>query len=457
MTLNKIYYNSFAIGFSLFFFFASYFNSNHYIGVYSSIFLLLTAIFYIFFKMERYSEPPILILLITSAYLIPRQILHIELPIMLVTQFPQPSYVEMMYGNYYIFLGLISYSLGYFLTIKKVNSENVNFYEKKNSEQWEIYLLFLLYTFTLSAVVLILITSGMGISNLQADAQIVLKSGINGILYSIYLCAPIIACAIAYILKKNGKNFLAISIVILTVLSTFILARREPLLFIVIGLLIIYSPKIELSKLLRAIFILLIIAFLGFTFIYLRVSNQLSSELDITFTDFFYFYFMTEEFWTYDILILIFSEAGSYSMPYRNGIDLIPRLLDNFLMYDFQAEPIDEIIGGDYKPEPRNIVGSPFTIFGTAFLNFGIFGIVIALFALGIFSNFVNNLARKISNVRSFIIILLLYIFIFFIFRNADLYYATMIIIKLSVITILPIYVTQFLKAQFLSYKNYDS
>lgn len=455
MIANKTYYNYLAFGFGFIFFTISFFNSNHYVGVYSSIFLLLTMICYIFFKLERYSEPPILILLITSAYLIPRQILHIELPIMLISQFPQPSYIEIIHANYYFFIGLLSYSFGYFLTFKP-NMKSINLYEQKDNEKWEIYLLFLLLIFTLSSLILIFLNSGMGISNLQADAQIVLKKGINGILYGIYLGAPVTACAIAYILKKNGKNFLAMFVLFITAISTFILARREPLLFLLIGTLLMYSPKIEFSKLLRALFILLIVVFLGFIFIYFRVTNQLSSEVELTFTEFFYFYFMTEEFWAYDILLVIFSEAGSYSMPYRNGIDLIPRFLDNFLMYEFQYEPIDEIIGADYKPEPRNIVGSPFTIFGTAYLNLGIIGIVIALFALGIFSNLTYILVKNISNVRSFIISILLYIFVFFVFRNADLYHATIIILKLFVITLMPIYAIAFLKLQYLKYTNYE-
>ena len=77
-------------------------------------------------------------------------------------------------------------------------------------------------------------------------------------------------------------------------------------------------------------------------------------------------------------------------MPFRNGIDLAPKFIDNFFPYEFPEEALDEIIGEDYKPALRAIVGTPFTIFGATYLNFGIFGLCFGMFLVGLIAKFIN-------------------------------------------------------------------
>ncbi len=413
----------------------TYLNLNNYFGSYFSLILLLSLVVFIFLNLRNFSEPPIIVLVLSAVYFSVRQILHIELPILLVSHLPQPSFYEITRGNILIILGLVFFFLGY-ITLRK---KQPNFSEHNQMLKGsEVYLLWLLFLFSLSSIVLIFAINGANLAYLQAYAQDVLKSPLNSLLYTIYLSMPIFACGLAFHYKQIEKKYLGFIILVFTALTTFILARREPLIFLLLGTLIIYQPKINFTNLLKPFLIVCSIGFLIFFLVYLRVSSQLSSEIPISFFDFIFIYAISEEFWTYDILLVIFTEAGSYSMPFRNGIDLTPKFVDNFFPYEFPEEALDEIIGQDYKPALRAIVGTPFTIFGATYLNFGIFGLCFGMFLVGLVAKFINIFKLSSKNIVSFLLTVILFSAFFFLIRNADIYNVFLMIVKNFIIVIIP-------------------
>ena len=412
----------------------TYLNLNNYFGSYFSLILLLSLVVFIFLNLRNFSEPPIIVLGLSAVYFSVRQILHIELPILLVSHLPQPSFYEITRGNILIILGLVFFFLGY-IALRK-NQPNFSEHNQmlKGSE---VYLLWLLFLFSLLSIVLIFVINGANLAYLQAYAQDVLKSPLNSLLYTIYLSMPIFACGLAFHYKQIEKKYLGLIILVFTALTTFILTRREPLIFLLLGTLIIYQPKINFKNLLKPFLVVCSIGFLIFFLVYLRVSSQLSSEIPITFFDFIFIYAISEEFWTYDILLVIFTEAGSYSMPFRNGIDLTPKFIDNFFPYEFPVEALDETIGQDYKPALRANVGTPFTIFGATYLNFGMLGLCFGMFLVGLIAKFINNFKLSSKNIVSFLLTVILFSAFFFLIRNADIYNVFLMIVKNFIIVII--------------------
>lgn len=403
--------------------------------VYFSVTLVVVALIMVFSEIKNFSDPPVIFAALTAVYFIPRQILHIELPILLLAKHPQPLEAELIMGNLILVAGLISYLIFYRIFERKNIYINVSLPTEHRLVLLSVFSVLL--TLGYAGLILIKIRSGLSFSGLQGSAQLVLADPINSYLYSIYSTSPIVTGCILYCLRGRGWVITRLALVFLCVAASFVLARREPLLILVIALLVLYKPPFDFKKLLRYSFFGALIFLAMSIMVLLRMQTQLENELSVTFADFGFVYLLSGEFWVFDMYTIIISEAGGYSLPFRQGLDFVPRFFDNFFDFDLDNRAIDEQLASIYKPSINNRVGTPFTLFGLGYLNFGIAGVIVFLAVFGALGGITASLSRNITGILGYLIACLGHIFLFYIFRNADIYFATLIVVKMGVVIFL--------------------
>lgn len=401
-------------------------------AIYASVLGLVVALIIVSSQIKNLSDPPVIMLILTAVYFIPRQILHIELPILLLAKHPQPLESQLILGNLILMFGLGSYFIFYTALNKKQIGVDITFPAENRSVL--IALLSSLLVLGYASLMLIKIRSGLSVSGLQGSAQLVLADPINSYLYSIYSTSPIVTGCVLYCLK--GKRWvIEKSLLVLACLAaSFILARREPLLILIIALLVLYRPTFDFKRLSRYALIGASAFFAMSTMIFFRIQTQLENEISFGFADFGVVYLLSGEFWVFDMYTIIISEAGGYSLPFRHGLDFVPRFLDNLFDFELDNRAIDEQLASVYKPSINNMVGTPFSLFGLGYLNFGVSGVAIFLAIFGALSGVTASVSRNISGVYGYLIACLSHVFLFYIFRNADIYYATLIVAKMGAV-----------------------
>lgn len=399
---------------------------------YASVILLLGVLIIIFSGIKDFSDPPVVFTGLTAIYFIPRQILHIEFPILLVAKYPQPLESALILGNLILVTGLVSYLIFYRISERKRIGINITLPTENRSFLLGVFSVLLAIGY--ASLVLIKIRSGLSFSELQGSAQLVLANPINSYLYAVYSTSPIVTGCILYCLKGRRMVISKSILVLACFAASFILARREPLLILIIALLVLYRPAFDFKKLSRYFFIVASAFFAMSIMVFFRIQTQLENELSIGLADFVFIYLLSGEFWVFDMYTIIISEAGGYSLPFRQGLDFVPRFFDNFFDFDLDNRAIDEQLASIYKPSINNRVGTPFSLFGLGYLNFGIAGVIMFLAAFGALSGVTASLLRNSTGILSYLIVCLSHVFLFYIFRNADIYFATLIVVKMGAI-----------------------
>ena len=151
--------------------------------IYASVILVLVALIIVFSGIKNFSDPPVIFTVLTAVYFIPRQILHIELPILLLAKHPQPLESELILGNLILVIGLVSYLIFYRIFERKHIGINISLPTENRSVLLGIFSVLLAFGY--ASLILIKIRSGLSFSGLQGSAQLVLGDPINSYLYSV--------------------------------------------------------------------------------------------------------------------------------------------------------------------------------------------------------------------------------------------------------------------------------
>jgi len=397
-----------------------------YVSLVALCFILLS----LYLPLQDPTEPAYILLGVVVFYFFPRQLLLIFEGLPLMGHLAPADFDLMRYGNLIVSIGVLAFHFTYRFskTVRLLPNlkQNIN---ESNLVSSCISALVVSFV-SLGALAFIVRSSGADLGALQGESQQILKQGALGYAYNVLQWLPLCSLLLVYQFSGTRWKVFPVFHIVVLILATMVLTRREPLIILAFGLMAFYGLSGAISRLrfsVISIFILLLFVLVG----YMRVAAQ-TGGLD--FGAFLLAYFYVGEFWVYDMFLVILREAGSMLMPFRHGLDLIPGFFDNF--HSFTKLPdaaIGDQLGELLNPAVVSRAGIPPSIFGMLYLNYSIIGVVLGLAVLGVIAGMIEQLRRGNSAMYGWMLIALAYTWLGYIMRNASPYNTTLLIVKLLI------------------------
>lgn len=378
------------------------------------------------------TEPAYILLGLILLYVLPRQILFAFESVPLLSQNMPASHSELMYGNMVLAAGVLAFHAGYhLLAIPK--PKYPLWPEVRISGRVPAVIAALIFTvISLGALAHIVRASGTDVGTLQGFSQEILREKNLYRSYNVFSLLPFCTLFLMYYLRGTKYNWITAVHVVIAVAATSVLTRREPLIFLALGLMVLYGMGGRSVSRTRFIGTASVAVFVFIVIAYLRLLSQLKGNAEIT--AFILGYLYIGEFWVYDMFLIVIREAGGAILPWRYGQDFVPGFMDNFFSHlRFSDITLSEEIAPLFKPVINRWVGTPATFFGILYLNFTFFGVIIGFFLMGCLMRILDVIRKGRYSIFSFMLVTLGYVWFAYMMRNSDPYQVTLLTLKLAI------------------------
>ena len=333
----------------------------------------------------------------------------------LVRMFTSISNLPNAYALYVISVASFVFNYSYFLNYKSDTESSDLIIETGNVKTKKYGLLiYIIFIFVLIAFFLL----RYNISYLRQYAGRFREIGIDFSFYDIlWLYAFPFAIGYSYYISKRNNQIpiLAIILIVIELFLLLVLTRRSYIVNVFIILILISyfyknkSSSKSKSSSLKYIFLIVLVFSLVISFSDIRNQGKKYSENDSGIVK------VLNEFDMYDMFVVSI-DYYSYHENHYNGINylafpFIPRSLWENKPDYFDYHNSQIVLNGHFK------AGIPTSLFGSLYLNFNLFGMIISCYILGILCNKVYRKLSKFNDIHGLMKYSIFLIFIYDFFR----------------------------------------